>query len=717
MSRSIYSIPTRKDLPPDTGPNEKNKPPPPPGYNSPLPVKAADEASLVVSGAYKRYGRGPFVLNNFCMSVEHNCIYALLGASGCGKTTLLSAIVGKFPLDAGDIQLSITSRRQLGFMPQLTALYDEFSIEEMFQYFGILYSMSKREIEEQLERLIELLSLPNKQSICGKLSGGQQRRVSVAVTMMHSPRLLILDEPTAGLDHLIAETVWLHLRSLAEQGVTCIITTHYIEEARHAHKVGMMRKGVILEENSPLSLLRKYNSDSLEEVFFTLSKEQQVSSQHQGNNKDINKETEKLVLSKEKKDMRRRLYPDDVNTISMAHIWCQVFKYFNWMKRSFLVAMFIILLPTVTVFLFNLAFKNFPPLTIAVINEDSNCTMPTAMGCEERQTALSCHFISVLKNPRWQWKMIFQHDYEAALVDLDRNKVQAVLMIPKNFTGGIVGKLNHGNWVDKTLLATSFINADINRADYMLSQRVENGLLNGFQMFYRDFIKSCNLNDNLSQLPPMNFAEPIYGRKDPSFIEFIAAGFLLQTSFTYPILFSVSSLIAEKLLGLMDRTLIAGLTATEVILAHSLISITLVTIQTTISMIAQFWFWAHPYYGSILLGFALLVCEGICGTLFGFFVALSSESYFPGAPTVAIINTIITIACGSIWPIQGMHPWVRPFAFLLPPTTGIEALRAIIWKSYHFTHPEVLVGFLPPFIWTALFLVNMVIYVKRHQML
>uniref|UniRef100_A0A8D9E423 ABC transporter G family member 23 n=1 Tax=Cacopsylla melanoneura TaxID=428564 RepID=A0A8D9E423_9HEMI len=670
--------------------------------------------SLSVNGAYKRYDKGePFVLKNFCMSVEHNSIYALLGASGCGKTTLLSAIVNKFPLDAGTIHLSISSKRQLGFMPQQIALYEEFSIREMFQYFGILYSMSQREIDRELHKLVAILSLPDPDSLCGSLSGGQQRRVSAAVTMMHSPQLLILDEPTAGIDPLISETIWKHLRNLSNNGVTCLITTHYIEEAKNAHKVGLMRNGIILEENSPENLLTKYKVELLEDVFLRLSEQQHLGSKFEGNNNEVN--TVDLYLTKEKSNPDKPLYHEDRRTISKDHIRCQMYKYFNWMKRNILIALFIILLPGVSIECFNLAFKSLPQLSLAVINEDSNCSSPLPLGCANNQTDLSCHYLNSLANEKWHWDLLHQKEPAIAQADLRRNKIHGIITIPKNFSFGMVSRLNLGKLVDDETLETCSIDVELNRGDFIRSHHMEDGLILSYQEFFKTFIAACKLSKRLSRIPPMDFREPIFGNQEPEFIQFISTGLIIQISFCFPVLFSVSSLASEKLLGLTERSLVAGLTFVEVILAHSIMSLGMVLCQGTVAMVSQYWVWAHPFYGSYVLGFALIICEGICGTLLGFSVALYVDSYMPGAIAVCTLNSTILLFCGYLWPIEGMHPWAKPVSYLIPPTTGINALRAIIWKSYPISHPEVMAGFLPPLVWTALFIINMIVYVKRKH--
>lgn len=160
-------------------------------------------------------------------------------------------------------------------MPQEIALYGEFTIKETMMYFGWIFGMKTSEIMERLQFLLNFLDLPSQNRMVKNLSGGQQRRVSFAVALMHDPELLILDEPTVGVDPLLRQSIWNHLVNITKAGQkTVIITTHYIEEARQAHTIGLMRSGRLLAEESPQSLLIHYRCTNLEDVFLKLSRKQ-----------------------------------------------------------------------------------------------------------------------------------------------------------------------------------------------------------------------------------------------------------------------------------------------------------------------------------------------------------------------------------------------------------------------------------------------------------
>ncbi|XP_065911619.1 ABC transporter G family member 23-like isoform X2 [Dysidea avara] len=168
--------------------------------------------------------------------------------------------------------------KDVGYMPQETALISEFTMLELMYYFGILYRMNMKYARKRTKLLRKLLNLPTIHRRCGLLSGDQKRRVSFALALLHEPPLFILDEPTVGIDPLLRVRIWRHLLHLTSAGnTTIVITTHYIEEARQAHVVGFMRSGKLLAQSKPDDLMRVFNVTMLEDVFLKLSEEEELS--------------------------------------------------------------------------------------------------------------------------------------------------------------------------------------------------------------------------------------------------------------------------------------------------------------------------------------------------------------------------------------------------------------------------------------------------------
>jgi len=211
------------------------------------------------------------VLKGLNMNVDSGSIYGLLGPSGCGKTTLLKVILGFLEPKSGNVNLiADVPGSGVGYSPQEIALYPDLSISETLTFHGRLHSMTVEAIAERQSWLIDFLDLPEASRPVGKLSGGQKRRVSLAIALLHEPELLLLDEPTVGVDPELRARIWDHLSTIASEGTSIVITTHYIDEAARANRVGLMRNGILLAEDSPQSVMNSQNAESLEEAFLAL---------------------------------------------------------------------------------------------------------------------------------------------------------------------------------------------------------------------------------------------------------------------------------------------------------------------------------------------------------------------------------------------------------------------------------------------------------------
>ncbi|CAG2166561.1 unnamed protein product [Oppiella nova] len=214
------------------------------------------------------------VLDNFCAQVNAGEIYALLGPSGGGKTTLLRMILGRIKLQQGFIsvfgQRPGAANDRISYMPQNSALCMQFTVAQTLQYFMHIYRISSNEFSNRYAKLQKLLELPANECVINSLSGGQQRRISLACALLNHPSLVILDEPTVGIDLLIIHNIWKYLNMRCREGLTILFVTHYIEEATNAHKVGLMRNGRLLAEENPRKLCDDFGEKSLESVFLRL---------------------------------------------------------------------------------------------------------------------------------------------------------------------------------------------------------------------------------------------------------------------------------------------------------------------------------------------------------------------------------------------------------------------------------------------------------------
>jgi ABC-2 type transport system ATP-binding protein len=204
------------------------------------------------------------VLQDLSIRIPRGVTYCLLGPNGSGKTTLMRMIMGLVKMDSGEIYVldkpldKITEVYQrLGYMPQQRPLYPDITVQENLEFFAGLYGIRGKETDRRIEEVLKVVDLPQtRDRITGMLSGGMYQRISLACTLIHNPDLLLLDEPTIGIDPVTKQTFWGYFQDLTRQGKTVVITTHIMEEAERCDLVGFMRNGQMLAESSPDELKR-----------------------------------------------------------------------------------------------------------------------------------------------------------------------------------------------------------------------------------------------------------------------------------------------------------------------------------------------------------------------------------------------------------------------------------------------------------------------------
>ena len=218
----------------------------------------------------KRFGEVQAV-KNLSFRVKEGELFAFLGVNGAGKSTTINILCGQLPKDAGSVRIDGKSldeepdaiKRSLGVVFQNSALDKDLTVRENLQSRAALYGIHGKDFRERLTELAELLDFKDlvKRPL-GKLSGGQRRRIDIARALLHRPRILILDEPTTGLDPQTRNTLWRAIGELrAREGMTVFLTTHYMEEAADADFVVILDHGQIAAEGTPLSLKNTYTGD------------------------------------------------------------------------------------------------------------------------------------------------------------------------------------------------------------------------------------------------------------------------------------------------------------------------------------------------------------------------------------------------------------------------------------------------------------------------
>ncbi|MDQ0242592.1 ABC-2 type transport system ATP-binding protein [Bacillus fengqiuensis] len=214
------------------------------------------------------------VLKDISLDIHEGEIFGLLGPSGAGKTTLVKQLVGLDLPTSGENFLfqekmpSLKLIERVGYMAQSDALYGELSAKENLQFFAALYGLKGKKQQQRMTEVMEVVQLTNHMNkLVSNYSGGMKRRLSLAISLLHEPDILILDEPTVGIDPVLRKSIWEAFYDLKKKGTTIIVTTHVMDEAEKCDRLGLMRDGRLIAIGTPKELKDKTNTATIEEAF------------------------------------------------------------------------------------------------------------------------------------------------------------------------------------------------------------------------------------------------------------------------------------------------------------------------------------------------------------------------------------------------------------------------------------------------------------------
>ena len=231
------------------------------------------KSCIHIQNVIRKFGDNE-VIHGISLDVHQNEILGLLGPSGSGKTTLVKMIAGIDEATSGEIEVlgsrmpKLSMMNRIGYMAQSDALYTELSAKENLEFFGSLFGLRSEKLKRRMQEVMELVMLTEhlKRSV-GTFSGGMKRRLSLAIALLHEPEILILDEPTVGIDPVLRKSIWDEFNKLSKNGTTILLTTHVMDEADKCHRLGMVRDGRLIAAGTPEALKKETSSDTIEEAF------------------------------------------------------------------------------------------------------------------------------------------------------------------------------------------------------------------------------------------------------------------------------------------------------------------------------------------------------------------------------------------------------------------------------------------------------------------
>ncbi len=237
--------------------------------------------AVSVENLTKRFGDFTAV-NNISFSTKTGSIFGFLGPNGSGKSTTIRMICGVLKPSSGSalvmgydvVTQTEKVRNNLGYMSQRFSLYEDLTVDENLDFYAGVYSLPKDIRNQRKKELIIMAGLEGKEKkLAGTLSGGWKQRLALGCSLIHKPKLLILDEPTAGVDPVSRRVFWQIIHELSHQGITVFVTTHYMDEAESCDEVGFIFNGNLLEIAPPKKLIEEHKADNLEDIFIKFVEE------------------------------------------------------------------------------------------------------------------------------------------------------------------------------------------------------------------------------------------------------------------------------------------------------------------------------------------------------------------------------------------------------------------------------------------------------------
>lgn len=220
-------------------------------------------------------------VNAITFDVKKGEIFGFLGANGAGKTTAMKMLIGISKPSSGKAQVAGFDvykntndiKKNIGYMSQKFALYDDLTVKENITFFGGIYGLSRQQIKEKTNRLIAELQLEDvTKNLVGSLPLGWKQKISFLVALLHEPKIVFLDEPTSGVDPITRRQFWEMIYKTAHQGTTIFVTTHYMDEAEYCDRVSIMVNGIIEALDTPKKLKEQFKVETMNDVFLKLAR-------------------------------------------------------------------------------------------------------------------------------------------------------------------------------------------------------------------------------------------------------------------------------------------------------------------------------------------------------------------------------------------------------------------------------------------------------------
>ena len=578
-------------------------------------------------------------------------------------------------------------------MPQNMALHLYFSVSEILHYYSLLADLEEQERRQKQRTILSFLNLSEKSSTpVSFLSGGQQRRVSLACALMASPPILILDEPTVGTDPVLRLSIWTALQQIAKEGTTVLLTTHYLEEARGADCVGFLREGKILLEGKPKHLLDQFSTQSMEKLFLTLCYNAENEKDQYGQSDELTKlrNCENIMDVADYEPKAKAVA--DIPPIDVSHIACLfssqnkskvsvmkkwkalLFKNLMVLRRHKVFMFFNAILPIINFLIFFYAIGR--PLTginVAVsldsTSHPTSCPPVPANSCDQSSHSLPifCHIKQTLEQE--DIVLTEYENVEAAVNSVKMGDTSAAIAVPQNLSI---------TWLtDITSQGQQNISFYQDTSNRQVAETVELAVSKSVQSYIQNNIEQCGGSAGSSQW--IDFSALLGSLEMESHLTMLPAMVVITLHFL-ALALTADLLVTEKEQGLLQRDWTAGVPTVLALSAQVMVQSGIVVIQVT-SSVAFLICLYHPPAKVVILVSIFILLQCWCGMVWGAVISLAFHTREQVIQTALAIIFPMFLMAGIIWPRTTMPVFLQYLAECLPLTPACDAVRDLLLRD------------------------------------
>ncbi|XP_074598082.1 uncharacterized protein LOC141852837 [Brevipalpus obovatus] len=655
---------------------------------------------------YEESGIRSWVLQSVDLTTHASEICAIVGPSGCGKTTLIKIAISLLPLsdgtvklfgrDAGDPSVGIPGPN-VGYMPQEDALPSDLRVRDSLYFFGLLNNMSIGEIRKRMDEVLEQVDLiENSGKFIFQLSGGMKRRLSLAIALLHSPQLLILDEPTVGCDPVLRSRIWKVLRQISSENRTSIvITTHYIEECRFADTVNFMRDKTFAVQSRPEQILSISGTSNLDKAFFRICFSAEKSFNH-------GKKSEDQVMGSkiERKQVKFSSEPLEPVSPSKSLRFSQIeivliliLRYTHALLFDMVSVQLILVMPTMISVMIHTCLTPRvidAPIGIVIENQTLSYDKQLFDQLELKPKCFEClhprHFVEYMNHE--VFKVIPYRDLDTALDDVRAGKITGVVHIGDQFAEHYVSRVT-SHWTDlqEASARNTIIKFYGDASKQFVFRAFDTYLLEAYTKYWE--ASKINLGMKNGSLFPFEYEDPVIGQKKDEIHDknlFTETGYFVSIIFCSGITLGGFLMLSELKDKTMKRCLATGLKTYHLFASQLITNGFFVGITSILSMFSVMYLLDLSVTSSAVAGASIAFLVSIIGVVFGQTIAVTAQSEI----------SILLIGCsfsflglglmGGAFPLKTQPYYTKTFAHFLPLTIPTIGLRSAIIRGFSFTN-------------------------------